>query len=184
LKNSENRSAYYQAIKTAFIANKSLAERAIDQISDHHLHQVPDDRSNSIAVIIKHISGNLISRWTDSLNSDGEKPDRHRDQEFLDDFESRDQIVQYWELAWQTLLDELGLISNEDPSRVIYIRGVAHTLAEALARSLGHTCYHVGQIVQLARSYAGPKWKSLSIPKGKSEQFNQENWGARGKSHS
>ena len=174
---------FYHAIKDAYIYNRDLAEKAIGQLSDHQLHLVPDEQSNSIAVIMKHISGNLISRWTDCLYTDGEKPDRHRDQEFIDTFKSRNEILNYWEKAWSILLDQLNNLSSEDPNRIIYIRGVEHTLAQALARSLAHTCFHIGQIVLLSRYYAGSDWSTLSIPRGKSDQYNQEHWGADGRSH-
>lgn len=174
--------AFYEAIVNTYQANKILADRAIEQVSDIQLHQAPDEYSNSIAIIMKHIAGNLISRWTDSLATDGEKPNRNRDSEFVDTFTSRKDVLDYWEQGWALLLDALEQLSNEDPQRIVYIRGEPHKLALALSRSLGHTCFHIGQIVQQARSHAGVNWKTLSIEKGKSEEFNRENWGMKGRS--
>ena len=175
---------FYKSIQNAFQANKRLADAAVAQVEDSGLHQPLDENSNSIAIIMKHIPGNLISRWTDCLTTDGEKPDRNRDDEFVDNFQTREELLEYWEKGWSVLYDQLEKLNNEDPERVIHIRGEPHTLALALSRSLGHTCFHIGQIVQLARVYAGARWRTLSIPKGKSEEFNRKYWGEQGRSHS
>ena len=168
----------------AFRANKRLADKAIAQVSDEKLRIALDDGTNSIAVIMKHVAGNLRSRWTDFLTTDGEKPDRHRDSEFIDDFGSRDDILSFWENGWDCLFSTLESLSDSDLEKTVTIRGEPHSVSLAIARSLGHTCYHVGQIVLLARHHVGEDWNVLTIPRGKSEEFNQENWGQTGKSHS
>jgi hypothetical protein len=168
----------------AFEANKRLADRAVIQVSDEHLHLALDPNTNSIAVIMKHVAGNLRSRWTDFLTTDGEKLGRNRDDEFVDSFRSRQEILDYWESGWTCLRGTLNGLRAEDLAKTVMIRGEPHTVPLALERSLGHTCYHIGQIVQLARHRAGDKWEVLTIPKGESEKFNKENWGQTGKSHS
>ena len=171
------------AINT-FQANKRLADRAVEQVPEEKLHLALDENTNSIAVIMKHIAGNLISRWTDFLTTDGEKPDRRRDDEFVDSFRSRIEVLQYWERGWACLFASLKSLKPEDLGKTVLIRGEPHSVPMALERSLGHTCYHIGQIVQVARIQAGNQWTTLTIPRGGSEQFNKANWGASGKSHS
>lgn len=175
---------FMSAIINAFEANKRLADRAVEQVPDDKLHVALDENTNSIAVIMKHIAGNLISRWTDFLTTDGEKPGRNRDSEFVDSFSSRSELLEYWERGWTSLLETLKSLKPEDYGKTVLIRGEPHSVPLALERSLGHTCYHVGQIVQVARILAGSKWKTLTIPRGGSEQFNKEHWGQIGKSHS
>jgi hypothetical protein len=175
---------FLSAIINAFEANKKLADRAVEQVSDDKLRLALDANTNSIAVIMKHVAGNLTSRWTDFLTTDGEKPDRNRDDEFVDTFRDRSELLECWERGWNRLLTTLRSLGPEDLGRVVLIRGEPHTVPLALARSLGHTCYHIGQIVQVARVHAGEKWNTLTIPRGGSEQFNKANWGRRGKSHS
>jgi hypothetical protein len=175
---------FLSAIINAFEANKKLADRAVEQVPDDKLHVALDANTNSIAVIMKHVAGNLTSRWTDFLTTDGEKPDRNRDDEFVDTFRSRAELIECWERGWKRLLTTLRSLGPEDLGRVVLIRGEPHTVPLALARSLGHTCYHIGQIVQVARVLAGEKWNTLTIPRGGSEQFNQASWGGTGKSHS
>ncbi len=175
---------FLSAIINAFEANKRLADRAITQVTDDKLHVSLDENTNSIAVIIKHVAGNLASRWTDFLTTDGEKPWRNRDDEFVDRFGSREEILDCWERGWICLLEALKSLQPEDLGRTVSIRGEPHSVPLAMERSLGHTCYHIGQIVQVARIHAGPDWKTLTIPKGGSGDFNQQNWGLSGKSHS
>jgi hypothetical protein len=175
---------FVSAIINAFEANKRFADRAVEQVPDDKLHLALDANTNSIAVIMKHVAGNLISRWTDFLTTDGEKPWRNRDDEFVDTFHSRAEFLEYWERGWACLLKTLKSLTSEDIVKTVTIRGEPHTVPLALARSLGHTCYHVGQIVQVARIHAGEKWNTLTIPRGGSEQFNKANWGQAGKSHS
>ena len=175
---------FLSAIINAFEANKQLADRAAAQVSDDKLHVALDANTNSIAVIMKHVAGNLTSRWTDFLTTDGEKPWRNRDDEFVDSFGSRAELLDCWELGWAVLLGTLRSLTAEDVGKTVTIRGEPHSVPLALARSLGHTCYHVGQIVQVARIHAGNNWTTLTIPRGGSQQYNQTNWGQPGKSHS
>jgi hypothetical protein len=175
---------FLSAAINAFEANKRLADRAVEQVPDDKLRIALDENTNSIAVIMKHITGNLISRWTDFLATDGEKPWRNRDDEFVDSFSDRTELVAYWERGWACLLGTLKSLKPEDLGKTVSIRGEPHSVPLALERSLGHTCYHIGQIVQIARIHAGENWKTLTIPRGGSEQFNKNNWGDTGKSHS
>jgi Protein of unknown function (DUF1572) len=175
---------FLSATINAFEGNKRLADRAVEQVPDDKLHTALDPATNSIAVILKHIAGNLISRWTDFLTTDGEKPWRNRDGEFADSFRSRAELLELWERGWACLLKALKSLKREDLDKTVLIRGEPHTVPLALERSLGHTCYHIGQIVQIARILAGDKWKTLTIPRGGSDQFNKANWGQTGKSHS
>jgi hypothetical protein len=175
---------FMSAIINTFEANKRWADRAVEQVPDDELHIALDVNTNSIAVIMKHVAGNLLSRWTDFLTTDGEKPWRHRDDEFVDTFRSRAEVLEYWERGWACLLATLRSLKPEDLGKTVTIRGEPHSVPLALARSLGHTCYHVGQIVQVARIHAGDKWTTLTIPRGASEQFNKAHWGQTGKSHS
>jgi len=175
---------FLAAIINAFEANKRLADRAVEQVPEEKLHEALDANTNSIAVIMKHVSGNLRSRWTDFLATDGEKPGRNRDDEFVDTFRSRAEMIVDWERGWACLLQALKGLTAADLEKTVTIRGEPHSVPLAMSRSLGHTCYHIGQIVQLARHHAGDNWNTLTIPKGGSQQFNQSNWGQAGKSHS
>lgn len=168
---------FMSATIDVFEAHKKMAERAVAQVADEGLRTSLDEHTNSIAVIMKHVAGNLISRWTDFLTTDGEKQDRNRDGEFEDNFTDRDELLAYWERGWSTLLDSLKSLTPDDLEKTVYIRGDAHTVPLAIQRSLGHTCYHIGQIVQVARVQAGDEWNTLTIPRGQSEQFNKERWG-------
>jgi hypothetical protein len=175
---------FLSAVADAFAANKRLADRAVAQVPDDKLHAALDPHTNSIAVVMKHVAGNLTSRWTDFLTTDGEKPWRDRDGEFVDAFGSRAEVLDCWERGWACLFGALAGLTTEDLGRTVTIRGEPHSVPLAVARSLGHTCYHVGQIVQVARVHAGDKWNTLTIPRGGSEQFNKASWGQTGKSHS
>src|SRR2546423_9450989 len=140
---------------------KSLGERALAQVSDADLHALVDPDANSIAIVVKHIAGNLRSRFTDFLTTDGEKPDRRRDTEFeLPARPSRADVLSWWESGWSTVLASIEALAPEDLGRTIQIRGEALLVAEALNRSMTHTAYHVGQIVLLAKHFAGPRWTS------------------------
>ena len=171
-------------ILTAGAALPFYNEEALAQITEAEMFRLIDPEANSIAIIIKHMAGNMRSRWTDFLTTDGEKPWRNRDDEFVDSFRSRAEILEAWERGWACLLTTLRSLKPEDLERTVLIRGEPHSVPLALARSLGHTCYHVGQIVQVARVHAGEKWTTLTIPRGGSEQFNKAHWGQTGKSHS
>ncbi len=175
---------FVEAAINTLEANKRLADKAVAQLSDEQLHVTLDEHTNSIAVIMKHVAGNLISRWTDFLTTDGEKPWRNRDDEFVDSYKNRAELEAYWERGWSCAVDALKGLSEDDLNKTVLIRGEEHSVPLAIQRSLGHTCYHVGQIVQVARNQAGDNWNTLTIPKGESEQFNEENWGGSGRSHS
>ena len=152
---------------------KKLAERAMDQVSDEEFFATIDDEANSIAVVVKHIAGNLVSRWSDFLTTDGEKPTRDRDAEFEIREDSRAALMEYWEMGWKTLFDNIEPLTVEDFSKILTIRGQVHTIVEALNRQLTHYSYHIGQIVLLAKHFKSADWTSLSIPKNRSADFNQ-----------
>jgi hypothetical protein len=157
------------AIKT-FKKGKALAEKAIAQIEEKDFHWQPDNESNSIAIIMKHMSGNMISRWTDFLTTDGEKKDRNRDTEFVDD-RSVEELMAFWERGWQILFNTLSGLTEDDLLKTVYIRAEPHTVVEAINRSLTHYGYHLGQLVYIAKHLRSENWKSLSIPRGKSADF-------------
>lgn len=169
---------FLHATMTSFRSNKGFADKAIAQVHDDKLHMSLDQHTNSIAIIMKHVAGNLLSRWSDFLTTDGEKPWRNRDEEFIDSFKSRDEVIAYWELGWQRLFDTLGSLTTEDLSRSVMIRGEVHPVPLAIQRSLAHTCYHVGQIMLVARLLVGDQWNTITIPRGASATFNQQVWGA------
>ena len=151
---------------------KRLADRAVEQVRDEDLHRAIDGENNSIAVIMRHIAGNLRSRWTDFLTTDGEKPDRNRDAEFEEKALSRQELLEEWEQAWKLAFDTIASLSESDLERTVRIRGEAHSVTQAIHRQVGHAAYHAGQIVLLARHFSHDRWTSLSIPRGKSEEFN------------
>lgn len=156
-----------------FRGYKKLAERALDQLSDDEFFIKIDPESNAIAIIVKHIAGNLHSRWRDFLTTDGEKTDRHRDTEFelIDD--TRESLMQFWETGWQTLFDSLQPLTEEDFGRSVTIRGEPYTVVEAVNRQLTHYSYHVGQIVFLAKHLRSSDWKTLSVPRNRAAEFNR-----------
>ena len=159
------------AIRT-FRDYKTLAERAFGQISDEHFFKTLDPESNSIAVNIKHMAGNMISRWTDFLTTDGEKPERDRDMEFVIlPGTTRDEMVAYWEKGWECVFDAIEPLQPDDLLRTFMIRGQEHTVLQAINRQLAHYAYHVGQIVFLAKHFRSTAWQPLSIPRGRSFQF-------------
>lgn len=164
----------------SFRANKGWADKAVGQLTDEKLHVALDANTNCIAVIMKHVAGNLLSRWTDFLTTDGEKPWRNRDDEFVDTFATRAELLAYWDSGWQRLFDSLESLSAGDLAKTVTIRGEAHTVPLAIARSLAHSCYHVGQIILIARILAGDKWTTITIPRGESAKFNQRVWGEGG----
>ena len=152
---------------------KTLAERAFAQISDEDFFRTIDEESNSIAVNIKHMAGNMLSRWTDFLRTDGEKPERNRDLEFvmLPETTKADMLA-YWEQGWKTTFDAIEPLVPDDLLRTITIRGQDHTVVQAIDRQMAHYAYHVGQIVYLAKHFKASDWQSLSVPKNKSAEFN------------
>jgi hypothetical protein len=166
--------AYLTDIVRTFHQYKQLGERAVAQVSDADLHTLLDADANSIAIVIQHIAGNLRSRFTDFLTTDGEKPTRDRDREFeMPERASRDQVLAAWNDGWAIALAALDALAPADLERTVYIRGEAFQVVEALNRSAAHTAYHVGQIVLLAKHFAGANWTSLSIPKNQSRNYAQ-----------
>lgn len=167
--------AFLQATIDQFRYQKGLAERAMTQVSDEQLFRQIDPDSNSIAMIVKHVSGNLLSRWTDFLESDGEKSTRRRDSEFMrEEADTRANLVEKWESAWQCLLDSLEELTPSDLMRTVRIASEPHNVLQAIQRSLAHTAQHAGQIVLLAKHLAGERWQTLSIGRGKSAEHNKQ----------
>ena len=152
---------------------KKLAEKAIEQIDNEQFFETIDVESNSVAVIVKHVAANLLSRWTDFLTSDGEKDFRDRDAEFEMIGDTRESLMRFWEDGWQTLFDNIEPLTVDDFSKTITIRGESHTIVEAINRQLTHYAYHIGQIVFLAKHLKSVEWKNLSVPRNRSGQFNQ-----------
>lgn len=164
---------YHRDALSSFRNYKKLAERAIEQVSEEEFFAAIDAESNSIAVVVKHIAGNLHSRWRDFLTTDGEKPDRDRDAEFELIEDTRESLMEFWETGWQTLFDNIEPLTEEDFSRTITIRGEPHSVVEAINRQLTHYSYHIGQIVFLAKHLKSSEWKTLSVPKDRSADFNR-----------
>jgi uncharacterized damage-inducible protein DinB len=165
--------SYLEDSRALFRYYKTLAEKAMAQVNDEQLVAVLDGEMNSIAVIVKHMAGNMRSRWTNFLTTDGEKPDRDRDTEFVDPPATRDALLAVWEQGWKYLLDTLDSLSDEDLQRTVTIRGEAHSVMQAINRQVAHYSYHCGQIVLLAKHFKHDDWKSLSVPRRHSADFNQ-----------
>ncbi|MDQ3816643.1 MAG: DUF1572 domain-containing protein [Acidobacteriota bacterium] len=164
---------YLEDSISSFRAYKKLAERAIEQVTDEEFFRALDEEANSIAVIVKHMAGNMLSRWTDFLTTDGEKPDRNRDMEFvITPQTTRAEMLEFWEEGWRCTFDAIEALKPEDAMRKVLIRGKEHTVIEAINRQQTHYSYHIGQIVFLAKHFKSAGWKSLSIPRNKSADFN------------
>lgn len=153
---------------------KSLGDKSFGQLSDEQIFWQYNDESNSIAVIVKHIAGNMLSRWTNFLTEDGEKSWRNRDDEFVNTFKTKQEVVDSWEEGWACFFDALSRINDENLYSTIYIRGEAHPVLDAVLRQLAHYPYHIGQIVSIAKMIKNDDWKILSIERNKSQQFNAE----------
>ena len=169
---------YLESVIDLYRYYQKLGAGAIGQLSQQQLHKrfSPDD--NNIAVIVKHLAGNMKSRFTHFLTSDGEKPWRNRDGEFEDTLQHKEDILNCWNQSWELVITEISKLNEEQiQEHVVYIRNQGHSIIEALNRQLGHYAYHTGQIVYIAKSICGDRWQSLSIPKGKSDQFNQQQFG-------
>lgn len=164
---------YRDSVIKRFLTYKTLAEKTFGQLSEAQLNWQPPGNPNSIYVIIKHVSGNMQSRFTDFLTSDGEKPGRDRDKEFAEGTASREEILALWEKGWEVLLNTLQSLTDEDLAQIVTIRSEPHTVIDAINRQLAHYPYHVGQIVYLGKMMLQENWQSLSIPVGQSQQFNQ-----------
>jgi ribosomal protein S18 acetylase RimI-like enzyme len=167
-------SDYLESARKQFEYYKLLGDRTFAQVPDEALFVQPDEDSNSIATMVKHLWGNMLSRWTDFLVSDGEKPSRNRDAEFENDLTSREEVLSKWNEGWGCLFSALNGLRPEDLDRIVYIRNQGHTVVEAINRQLAHYPYHVGQIVFLGKMLAREGWTTLSIPKGGSGSFNVE----------
>ena len=170
---SDFRALYIDEAFRSLRGHKRLADGAIAQLSDEQFFAVPDPESNSIAIIVKHLAGNMRSRFTDFLTSDGEKSDRNRDHEFLTDNNAgREELLSSWEQNWQLVFETLNSLHPGDLERTVTIRAEPHSVLQAINRQVVHYAYHVGQIVLLAKHWKGAEWQTLSIPKGQSEQAN------------
>jgi hypothetical protein len=152
---------------------KKLGERALAQVADDQLFYAQDEECNSIAIIVKHLAGNMRSRWTDFLTTDGEKPGRNRDSEFEDPPKDREELMRNWEEGWACLLETLESLKDLDLRKRVMIRGEAHSVMQAINRQLCHYAYHVGQIVLIAKQRRKGDWTSLTVPRGKSANYNQ-----------
>jgi len=165
--------SYIDDALAVFRYYKKLSERAMEQLQDAQLFEVLDGEMNSIAIIVKHMAGNMRSRWTDFLTSDGEKPDRNRDTEFTDPPATRAALMELWEQGWNCLFGALEPLSDADLARTITIRGERHSAMQAINRQVAHYSYHCGQIVFLAKHFRSEQWKTLSVPRGKSTDFTK-----------
>ena len=166
--------SYIQDSTELFRYYKKLAERAMAQCPDEGLFATLDGESNSIAIVVKHMVGNMRSRWSDFLTTDGEKPDRHRDTEFEEPAKSGEELLASWERGWKYLFDALAGLSDADLTRTVYIRTEPHSVMQAINRQVAHYSYHVGQITFLAKHFAAEagKWTALTVPRKKSAEFN------------
>ncbi len=153
---------------------ESLGKKTVDQLPDEGLFWKYNEESNSIAVIVKHLHGNMLSRWTDLLTTDGEKEWRHRDNEFTDSIRTRKELLEKYDHGWKTLFGTLASLSDDDLNRIIYIRNMGHTVLEAIHRQIAHYAYHIGQIVVLGKQIQNEKWQTLSIARNASKKYNEE----------
>jgi Protein of unknown function (DUF1572) len=165
--------SYIEDSTELFRHYKRLAERAMDQVTDEQLFATLDEESNSIAVLVKHMAGNMRSRWSDFLTTDGEKPNRDRDCEFVDPPATRKALLDAWEGGWTCVFRTLESLSEDDLARTITIRGEAHSVMQAINRQVAHYAHHMGQIVMLAKHFAHNHWQSLSVARNQSEEFNR-----------
>lgn len=164
--------SYLESVRKQFLYYKTLGEKAIAQLESEQLFARTNEDTNSIAMIVNHLSGNMLSRWTDFLTSDGEKPWRDRDSEFEETLCTKEQVMLAWEKGWACLFEALNALTDDQLSQIIYIRNEGHTVMEAINRQLAHYPYHVGQIVFYAKMLKKSQWDSLSIPKNASKTYN------------
>ncbi len=164
---------YLKNIRFEFERYKTMGEKTFEQLSAQELHWRPSENDNSIAIITKHLAGNMLSRWTNFLTEDGEKPWRHRDTEFEDPPSTKEELILVWEKGWQCLFQAIEAVNESNFDANIKIRGKKHSIVQAFNRQLAHYASHVGQIVMLGKMIKGKEWTSLSIPKGQSEAFNK-----------
>jgi hypothetical protein len=176
--------SYLVSVSKQFKYYKQLGDKTFEQLNDDEINWQPNADNNSIAILVKHMVGNMLSRWTNFLTEDGEKTWRHRDQEFEDSYTSKSDMIVDWEKGWQCLFDAITPLNENDLERIIYIRKQGHTVSEAINRQLSHYTYHVGQLVFIGKMIKGKDWQSLSIPKGGSTFFNEEKFSKdKGKRH-
>ncbi len=161
-----------ESLSKEFNYYRSLGEKTLDQLSETELNWTPNEGSNSIATLVKHLSGNMLSRWTNIFNEDGEKSWRNRDREFINEANSKAAILKDWTTGWDCFFDSFNQLGQSDLETIIYIRNQGHTVLEALNRQLAHYAYHVGQLVFIGKLIKNTDWVSLSIPKGKSADYN------------
>lgn len=166
--------SYLTSANKLFAYYKRIGEEAMAQVSEEKLFYLPNEESNSIAVIVQHLAGNMLSRWTDFLTTDGEKEWRNRDAEFETDSTGREELMLFWNKGWQCLETAMSTLTEDDLGKTIYIRNEGHTVLEAINRQLAHYPYHIGQIVFLAKMLHTEEWKSLSIPRNKSKEYNKQ----------
>jgi uncharacterized damage-inducible protein DinB len=166
--------SYIEDSLSLFRYYKKLSEGAMEQLSDQQLFTALDEEMNSVAIIVKHMAGNMRSRWTDFMTSDGEKPDRNRDTEFVAPPATRAELLRVWNDGWGRVVHALEALSDADLEREVFIRGEAHSVIQAISRQIAHYAYHCGQIVFLAKHLKGSSWKTLSVPRNKSADFNRK----------
>jgi hypothetical protein len=166
--------SYIEDALAIFRQYKQLGERAMAQVSDEQLFALLDEEANSIAIIVKHMTGNMRSRWTDFLTTDGEKPSRNRDSEFVEPPATREALMAEWEHGWACVFGALETLTDADLGRTVTIRGEAHSVMQAINRQLAHYSMHLGQIILLAKHYSGERWQTLSVPRNKSAEFNRQ----------
>ena len=154
---------------------RDLGTKTFDQLNEEDIHWSPEAESNSIAIIVQHLYGNMLSRFTDFLTTDGEKPNRHRDNEFIEQKLSLQELKDRWELGWKCVFSAIRPLTDEDMNKEVFIRGESHTVMEAILRQVSHYAYHVGQIVYIGKHLKCSEWKTLSIPRGKSEEYLKRN---------
>src|SRR5271155_1627733 len=171
--NADIATHYLDEVRRQFSGHKRLAERAMAQLKDEDFFVALDPESNSIAILVKHMAGNMRSRFTDFLTTDGEKPDRDRDTEFVNPPASREALLRTWADGWTRVFGALEPLSDADLGRTVTIRGEAHSVMQAINRQLAHYAHHVGQIVMLAKHFAHDRWQSLSVPRNQSAEFNR-----------
>ncbi len=165
---------YLESVRKQFAYYKSLGEKTFSQLEDDKLFWQYNEECNSIAMIVKHLRGNMLSRWTDFLETDGEKEWRNRDEEFDNDIANREELLKKWNEGWSCLFEAINALTVDDLERIIYIRNQGHTVTEAINRQLAHYPYHIGQIVFIGKMACGQAWTSLSIPRGNSQKYNAD----------
>lgn len=164
--------SYLESVKKQFLYYKTLGEKAMEQLQEEQLFFQYNGESNSIAILVNHIAGNMLSRFTDFLTSDGEKPWRNRDAEFTNPFKNKAELMQHWNKGWNCLMDALDQLTEEHLEKIVYIRNDGHTVTEAINRQLAHYPYHIGQMVFIAKMLQNEHWKTLSIARNKSADYN------------